>query len=416
MNVPAAALDVGDDAFGMLIAPIPSTDFFDAYFERRILHVARADATYFRDVYDVGCVEEALVLGADRPDHFALVKHGAGKLAREELTTERRAVRNRSGRQPTRQMIDPRSILGAFAAGYTLNIMDASAFHPGLARRCNRIQAELGFYVHTNAYFTPPGAQGFGTHYDTHDTLIVQIDGTKEWQVFDPIVALPLESQPYSEAAHAGKLGPPRVVRLAPGDTLYIPHGFPHAAVTAEQRSLHLTFAIAPIRAVDLLESLVALAALQDVDLRRALWPGWHRDPTFAARFSAQLARIVPQAFAAERIAPAADLAFNDVFAVTRTSATGMFDTHAAFERLAPSSRVWLRDDTPFSLRERGDRVVIVLAGKLVSVAASARAGFVRLAQGPASFAEIEHILPGGEAAAFVGTLVREGLVHVESA
>jgi ribosomal protein L16 Arg81 hydroxylase len=409
----ANAADAADDAFAFLIAPVTGTDFFERYFERDVLHVARGDAAYFANLYSVACVENALVIGASAPDHFALIKNDV--VTHEDMTSERSVVRFRSARKAARPLLDPRSVLAAFADGHTLNITDATTFHPPLAQLCNRIQSQLGFYTQANVYFTPARAQGFAIHYDTHDTLIVQIEGQKDWRVYDPVVPLPLEMQPFSKAAHDGKLGTPRTIRLEAGDSLYIPHGFPHDAMTAEQRSLHITFALAPMRVVDLLDSLTQLAALGDVELRRALPPGWQRDPTFAARLSARLAQLMPRALSPERIPLAAELAQNELFAATRTTAAGTFETLAAFERLGPDSCLRLRADTPFQLRERRDRLDIVLAAKVVSVPASARAAFARLEAGPATFAELETYLPAETGTSFVRTLVVEGLVSIDA-
>jgi ribosomal protein L16 Arg81 hydroxylase len=407
-----ATSNASDDAFAPLIAPISPADFFKRYFEREVLHVARHDSAYFGGLYSVRCVEDALVLGANEPDHFALIKDD--EIGASEITSERSPVRFRSARQAPRKLIDPRSVLAAFADGYTLNIKDAGAFHPPLAQLCNRIQAQLGVYVHTNVYFTPPRAQGFGIHYDTHDTLIVQIEGVKEWDIHEPAVPLPLEMQKFSKTAHAGKLDTPRRVRLEAGDSLYIPHGFPHEAQTGDHRSLHLTFALAPIRAVDLLDAIVQLAALGEVELRRALPPGWHRDPAFAAAFGKSLAAILPRAIAPARVALATDFAFNELFAATRTTAAGAFDTLAACDGLAPDSRISLRTDTPYALRPRGDRLHVVLAAKIVTLPLAARAGFARLELGPATFAELGRLLPAETAANFVRTLALDNIIVVQ--
>ncbi len=402
------------DAFGSLIAPVSTSEFFERSFEREVLHIARGDAGYFGDLYGVGCIEDALVVGANELDHFALIKRDAPDVSGAQIASDRNVMRFRSAGKPARALLDPRRVLAAFADGYTLNIKDASAFHPPLAQRCNRIQAELGFYAQANAYFTPPRSQGFALHYDVHDTLIVQIEGTKEWQVYDPVVPLPLELQPFSASMHEGKLGPPHAYQLAAGDSLYIPHGFPHFALAGEQRSLHLTFALSPIRASDLLASLVDLAALGDVDLRRALPPGWNRDPAFPARFAAQIAELLPRALAVERIPFAAELADNELFSASRTVAAGVFDALAACDALAAATQIRLRDDAPMQIRDRTTRLDVILASKVVAVPAAARAAFTRLQSSPATYAELEALLPAGVATQFVRTLVVEGLALID--
>jgi hypothetical protein len=205
----------------------------------------------------------------------------------------------------------------------------------------------------------------------------------------------------------------PRTYALAAGDSLYVPHGYPHFATAGAERSLHLTFALSPIRASDLLASLVDLAALGDVELRRALPPGWHRDPAFPAQFAAQLAALIPRALAAERIPLAAELADNELYSASRTMAAGAFDALAAVDALGPQTQIRLRDDAPMQVRDRTARLDIILASKVVTVPAAARAALTRLQTGLATYAELEPLLPPGVGPAFVRTLVVEGLALI---
>jgi hypothetical protein len=406
-----------DDAFGVLVAPIGTETFLREYLERDVLHVARDDPAHFAWLYDVGCVEDALALGAGAPGHFAMIKYDEAKLPAARLTGERNAPPGQPAGKPARfAQLDPRNVLAAFADGYTLTIEDAGAFRPALAQFCNRIEAQLGFFAQANAYFTPAHARGFDVHYDTHDTLIAQLEGTKDWTIYDPVVELPLALQPFAKQRHEGRLGNPRTVRLAPGDSLYLPRGFPHHAASAERRSLHLTFALSPTRVVDLLDALVRLAAFGDVELRRGLPPGWQRDPAFAARFSAKLGQVLPRALGPERIAPASELVGNDLLGATRTVAAGTFDALDALGALAPDARIALRDDAPFELRDRGERLDVVLATKVVALAGDARPAFALLAAGGTTFGEIARVLPGDHAAAFVRALTIEGLLRIDPA
>jgi JmjC domain len=54
-----------------------------------------------------------------------------------------------------------------------------------IASLAHAIEVELNFATKVNAYITPPGSQGFVTHYDGHDALILQIQGSKVWHLYD---------------------------------------------------------------------------------------------------------------------------------------------------------------------------------------------------------------------------------------
>ena len=55
-------------------------------------------------------------------------------------------------------------------------------------------------FAQPNVYITPPAAQGFQVHHDTHDTSTAQISGEKTWRIYEPIIALPLECSPSTAA------------------------------------------------------------------------------------------------------------------------------------------------------------------------------------------------------------------------
>ena len=407
--------DGRSDVLAMLLAPSSPAEFLDRYFEKEPLHIGRGDTEYFRDVYDVGEVESSIVVGALEHDKFVLVKFGSPQISVDAMTVERRHTRARHTGRPPQLVLDPRVILSYFDRGYTLVIKDASLFSPRLQKFVNRVQQRLGFYTQTNVYFTPPKAQGFDVHHDTHDTMVMQIEGTKTWRVYDPVVELPVESQPYSKEEHAKGLKLNRQVTLQPGDTLYVPHGFPHEAMTSEGgRSLHVTLAMTPMRVIDLLEAMVDLAAVTDVELRRALPPGWHESKDFPAQFAALLRERLPKAFPAEHVPAAMHLVLRDLFAITRTEAGGNFDELQRSLTLGPASVVALRDDTPFMLRRAGANLELLVAGKSLGFPATYGVLFEKLREGPMTMQQVDAALPNNIGRSLVKMLLLEGLVAID--
>ena len=114
---------------------------------------------------------------------------------------------------------------------------------PPLARFCRALEAELGHPAQANSYYTPRRSQGFAVHHDTHDVFVLQVAGEKHWRVYDPLLELPLKHQRYSKAL--GEHGPPVLeLTLRAGDTLYLPRGWLHDALTSETDSLHVTVGV----------------------------------------------------------------------------------------------------------------------------------------------------------------------------
>ena len=112
-----------------------------------------------------------------------------------------------------------------------------------LAKFCRGLEVDLGYPAQANAYYTPRGSQGFAVHHDTHDVFVLQVAGEKHWRIYDPLLELPLKHQRYSKAL--GEHGPPTLeLTLRAGDTLYLPRGWLHDALTSETDSLHVTVGI----------------------------------------------------------------------------------------------------------------------------------------------------------------------------
>jgi hypothetical protein len=402
----------GAHALSRLLAPVTPAEFFERYFEEEPLYLGRNDGAYFRDVYDVAEVENSLVAGAAEPEKFFVTRAEEDPVAIEALTIERFYPRARfSGRRPA-HVLDPRAVLAQFAGGSSLVINDATAFSARLQSYVNKLQRQLGFYVQANAYLTPPNAQAFDVHHDAHGTLVMQIEGRKTWLIYDPVVELPLETQPLGpEPRPALTLN--RRIDLAAGDTLYLPQGYPHEAVSGPARSLHVRLALCPIRAVDLLEEILDGPAPHDAGLRRALPREWYSDPGFAVRFAALVAGRAPRPIAPDEVGPASERLLRGVYAVTRAEAYGTFDALARFEHAAATTTVELRDDAPYLVRRNGATLELLVAGKSLGFPARYEPLIERLEREPMTLAEVDGELPAPVGRELVRALLLHGLIAV---
>ena len=119
---------------------------------------------------------------------------------------------------------------------------------PPILAFSQQLAAELGHPVQANAYVTPPQNQGFSDHYDVHDVFVLQIAGEKRWSIHAPVLDAPLRSQPWSDRRRAVEQQaqqPPLIEAvLRPGDCLYLPRGYLHAAVALGGVSTHLTIGV----------------------------------------------------------------------------------------------------------------------------------------------------------------------------
>jgi hypothetical protein len=414
--------DIGDmeltatdrSALELMLAPTATDDFFRMYHEQQPLHIERNDPTYFSGVYGVSDVEDALIVGAREPENFALVKAGSPEIGSDDFTYERPSIRWRLTGKGPRRWVDARKVVASYADGYTLIIKDAALFSARLQRFCNALQRHLMAFAQPNVYFTPPSAQGFQVHHDTHDTLTAQIAGEKTWRIYEPLIQLPQESQPFHSGTQVDGLKLLREVHLRPGDTLYIPRGFPHEASTSSTLSLHCTFALAPVRITDVLDLAMRIAGDQDVELRRSLAPELLERADTAEKLGVFLESRLSQTFDAGRMQLALEIALNELFRLTRPNADGAFAQALQTFDIGPDTRVRIDERVPYLVRTRGPGIELLIAGKVVAFPPLCKTAFERLQQGPATVLEMDPALSPEHRTLLVRLLALEGLVIIE--
>jgi ribosomal protein L16 Arg81 hydroxylase len=135
---------------------------------------------------------------------------------------------------------DPRDWSDRLRQGATMIINGVHQRVPSVAKLAAQLRDDIGYETHINLYCSPADQRGFDCHYDTHDVLILQIEGEKKWFVYQETVPYPTSDMPSSKQNQPTE--PPYLeCVLQAGDLLYIPRGHWHYAIACEQPSLHLT-------------------------------------------------------------------------------------------------------------------------------------------------------------------------------
>jgi ribosomal protein L16 Arg81 hydroxylase len=138
-----------------------------------------------------------------------------------------------------------------------------------IALLCSRLQNALQHPVGANLYVSPPNSQGLLPHFDDHDVFVLQVEGTKIWQLYGSPMPLPLHKMKAPLQSSPGSSREELTVKA--GDLLYIPRGFIHSAITTECRSVHLTVGVRVFTWFNLLANILKEQAEQNVALREAL-------------------------------------------------------------------------------------------------------------------------------------------------
>src|SRR3569623_2125148 len=135
--------------------------------------------------------------------------------------------------------IDSGKLSALLGAGATLVLSDADAMLPRLATLADDLGAALRCAANVNIYAAWRKTNGFGAHWDSHDTFILQIAGRKHWRIDPPTRSEPRRGDPPRVPPPDGPPAWDGVIE--DGDALYIPRGWPHIVTPLDEPSLHLT-------------------------------------------------------------------------------------------------------------------------------------------------------------------------------
>ncbi|MDQ3066787.1 MAG: cupin domain-containing protein [Actinomycetota bacterium] len=224
------------------VEPFETERFLAEHWERKPLVVPRREEGRFDDLLSARDVERLITETAIREPGFRLVKAGA-------------TVSGYTTDLPWRPsaftgVVDVRRVLEEFENGATIVLQGLHHHWLPLARYCRHLEAFFGHPVQANAYYTPAGSQGLPVHHDTHEVISLQVAGEKRWLVYEPALELPLKNQRYRSAL--GAPGEPVLdVTLRAGDSMYLPRGWLHQALTSSSDSLHITVGVNVRRWVD---------------------------------------------------------------------------------------------------------------------------------------------------------------------
>jgi len=297
--------------------------------------------------------------------------------------------------------VDLPGLFAAFDKGATLVVSRFHELHAPLMRFCRGLEQVFLHGVQANIYLTPPSAQGFRVHYDTHDVLVLQVTGEKRWRLWDgQPVPRPTWRTPWP--GDIEPQGEPTTLTLRPGDTLYVPRGVLHdaAAQDGEEPSLHVT--------IGLLDPSFATVLRLAVDLLEAKEPGLRESfPTWRLAEGAERLAQLAQPLAARLAEPAAlegaALALLDRLAAERPALLGRGLFVAAPE--ADTKLVLAPGVLHALVPEPAGGASLRWAGGPIALDATEAGWFESLADGTTA-AEL-----GEGALAFCRILVRRGIV-----
>ncbi len=223
--------------FQRIIAPYSLEEFFEKFHEKDMLHISRNDKNYYNNILTSREISAFL----DRQDIFypslRLVKEGK-EIPSSQYTKNAVPI----GHHKKDGIIHTEKAFALFNQGSTLVIQAGQRYFDNVSKCCMNLSQKFNSPVQANLYITPNKSQGFNPHWDTHDVFVLQISGTKTWNLYGFEKELPTKNQSFISKGYDKK--PLQTLQLTPGDFLYVPRGYVHDAMADDGISAHITIGI----------------------------------------------------------------------------------------------------------------------------------------------------------------------------
>lgn len=239
------------------INPLNLEEFLNQYWEKApFINLKTEREETFSDLLSLSAVDEIISSSNLRHPFFRLIKSG-NLVPVENCTTEWIVGVDREC-----GLADLNIVYDQYASGATVELQVMERNCLSLMVFCNLLEKQLRCPTRAIIYLTPEKSSGFPAHFDTHDTIILQIAGVKRWKIWRDPLHLPLPAQydtvnsnlVREEVNHQPPL---HDIVMHPGDTVYLPRGYIHQAFTEDSYSLSISIGIMVHRWIDVLTALV---------------------------------------------------------------------------------------------------------------------------------------------------------------
>jgi bifunctional lysine-specific demethylase and histidyl-hydroxylase NO66 len=391
------------------VTGLDAAEFGARHWGREPRLVRGADVDAFRDLLDLDGVDELLSRRGLRTPFLRLARNGS--VVDSSSFTGPGGV----GAEIADQVHDDK-VAALFAEGTTVVLQALHRTWPAVIDFAVALTEELGHPVQANAYVTPPSSRGFSAHYDVHDVFVLQLAGRKHWTVHAPVHPDPLRDQPWNAhatavAARAREDIPVIDTVMEPGDVMYLPRGWLHAATALGDVSAHLTVGIHVVTRFALVEALTALVA-DDEQLRGSLPLGIDvADPAQLAPHVDAVRAALAAALERVNADEVARRVRGRVWTGGRPEPVRPVAVATFIEHLAAGDGVRRRAGLRYRLVRHGEHVVLALPDRQITLPVATEAAVRALASGGTCSVGSLPDMDEADQVVLVRRLLREGVL-----
>jgi hypothetical protein len=176
------------EAANRLIHPQTIDGLLREYFEKQPIVIRRRNAKFYSSLMTLADVLSIIEHGRSDSDPEKPIQYGS------EWKLIRRVMRDGkwwTGQLPGGNVTARIAQTAFYRHGFSLVINSVQNRLLSVYNAARSLEDALGWRVNVNMYMSPTRSQGFEVHVDWMDGVVVQVLGSKQWAVYDP-VAFPL--------------------------------------------------------------------------------------------------------------------------------------------------------------------------------------------------------------------------------
>ncbi|GMF12608.1 unnamed protein product [Phytophthora lilii] len=218
-----------------LLGGMTQDKFLSEYFEKKPLHVRKADkgALFGGNLFS----RKKMLKVIEKQPHGM----GFGK----DLTVCRYVDGERENfdGEDSNGHATHRQVASLLDKGYSCQFYQPQRYVDGLYELNAAFEEVFGGLAGASAYLTPANSQALAPHHDDVEVFVLQTQGRKKWKLYHPLVELAGE---HSSDLSVDQIGKPWMeLTVEEGDLLYFPRGVVHQACTdKEEFSTHVTISV----------------------------------------------------------------------------------------------------------------------------------------------------------------------------
>jgi len=220
-----------DDVLG----PLAPADFIKGYWGQKFLHLPGPQGR-FSSLFPWSVVNEMLETQRLAPPRLRLTQDG--RAVSPDLYIKNGQIR-------------AAELTGLLRDGATLIVAAVDEVHGPLKALAQHVGRALQSRINVNLYAGWRTSHAFDVHWDSHDVIVLQVAGKKQWKVYEPTEKFPLK-----DSVELGTTPPTSAPVwegfLMDGEVLYLPRGWWHVAIPCDEPTLHLTLGIHKPTGIDI--------------------------------------------------------------------------------------------------------------------------------------------------------------------